>query len=379
MPAVSTKRHVLPPSSTSSSTGSRVVPATSSTTTRSSPASLLSRLDLPTFGRPSSATRRGPPRGVGAADRGDLGQHVEDGVEQVAAAPAVQRGDRVRLAEPEGPQHRGVGLGARRRRPCWRRGRPACRSGAAARTTASSVSVAPTVASTTNSTTSARSTAISACSATRRWMPLGVALPAAGVDEGEPAAGPLGVVRDAVAGDAGDVLDDGLAAADDAVDQRRLADVRAADDGQHRQRAGLLLAVDTLGGALEQRAVVVVELELLQPDAQGVLDRGVVALDGVDGLGVLAHGRVLRQVGGGAGSTSIVSHFRWCLVRAQCRPGRSVTRPGRSGTRPGRSGAVRVRRGPARCAWPPRRARPAPTARGRGGRCRPCRRPAPPA
>ena len=39
----------------------RVVPATLSTTTRSEPASRLSRLDLPTLGRPTSATRRGPP------------------------------------------------------------------------------------------------------------------------------------------------------------------------------------------------------------------------------------------------------------------------------------------------------------------------------
>ena len=61
MPAVSTNFHVSPPSSISSSTGSRVVPATESTTTRSAPASWLSRLDFPTLGRPSSATRRGPP------------------------------------------------------------------------------------------------------------------------------------------------------------------------------------------------------------------------------------------------------------------------------------------------------------------------------
>ena len=61
MPAVSTKRHSLPPSSTISSTGSRVVPASSLTTTRSSPAALFSSEDLPTFGRPRIATRRGPP------------------------------------------------------------------------------------------------------------------------------------------------------------------------------------------------------------------------------------------------------------------------------------------------------------------------------
>src|ERR1700754_1777608 len=52
------------------------------------------------------------------------------------------------------------------------------------------------------------------------------------------AAVPLGVVRDAVAGDAGDGLDDGLAAADDAVDQGRLAYVRPADHGNHRDRSG---------------------------------------------------------------------------------------------------------------------------------------------
>ena len=46
--------------STISSTGSRVVPATESTTTRSSPTTWLSSDDLPTLGRPSSATRRGP-------------------------------------------------------------------------------------------------------------------------------------------------------------------------------------------------------------------------------------------------------------------------------------------------------------------------------
>ena len=67
----------------------------------------------------------------------------------------------------------------------------------------------------------------------------GVGVPAAGVDDGEGAAVPGGVVGDPVAGHAGDVLDDRLAAADDPVDQRRLADVGAADDGQDRDRAGV--------------------------------------------------------------------------------------------------------------------------------------------
>lgn len=100
-----------------------------------------------------------------------VGQHLEHGVEGVAAPAAVHGGHREGLAEAEAPQHRRVGLaplvvdlvGHEHHRL----------AGAAQEaTTASSSSVAPTVASTTNMTTSARSIAISACSATRRWMPV---------------------------------------------------------------------------------------------------------------------------------------------------------------------------------------------------------------
>ena len=105
------KRQVRPPSSTSSSTGSTVVPATLSTTTRSSPASLLSSEDLPTLGLPTIAMRRGPPTSLEALAR-RLGQRREDGVEHVAGAATVQGGDRERLAEPEVPQAVGLGLGA---------------------------------------------------------------------------------------------------------------------------------------------------------------------------------------------------------------------------------------------------------------------------
>ena len=105
-------------------------------------------------------------------------------------------------------------------------------------TTASSSSVMPTVASTTNSTASASVTAISAWARIVLGQPAGVGVPAAGVDDGEGAAVPVGVVGHPVAGHARDVLDDGLAAADDPVDQRRLADVGAADDGEHGDRAG---------------------------------------------------------------------------------------------------------------------------------------------
>lgn len=65
---------------------------------------------------------------------------------------------------------------------------------------------------------------------------------------------PLGLVRHAVAGDAGLVLDDRLAAADDAVHQGRLADIRAADDGEDRKRA--------VSGRLD-RALDVLDVEAL--------------------------------------------------------------------------------------------------------------------
>ncbi len=155
------KRQVSPPSSISSSTGSTVVPATLSTTTRSSPASLLSSEDLPTFGLPTIAIRRGPPTSSKLCGR-RLGQRGENGVEHVARAAAVQRGDRVRLPQPEVPEAVGLGLGAL---VVDLVGGEHDRLASDARrilTTASSASVIPTVASTTNSTASARLTAISA-------------------------------------------------------------------------------------------------------------------------------------------------------------------------------------------------------------------------
>src|SRR5690606_36950899 len=111
--------------------------------------------------------------------------------------------------------------------------------------------------------------------------PARVDLPAAGVDYGEPATGPLGVVGDPVPGHARDVLDDRLAATQDPVDQARLADVGPADDrddGAH----GLLDLV--VGGALRlhEREVLVGELEVLQAGAQRLGHPvGVVAVSGV--------------------------------------------------------------------------------------------------
>ena len=58
-------------------------------------------------------------------------------------------------------------------------------------------------------------------------------LQAAGVDHGEAPAVPLADAVDAVAGGAGDVLDDRDALPDQPVEEGRLADVGAADDGDH--------------------------------------------------------------------------------------------------------------------------------------------------
>ena len=61
---------------------------------------------------------------------------------------------------------------------------------------------------------------------------------AAGVDDAELAAFPLGVAVEAVAGDAGFVADDGAARAHDAVEERGLAYVGAAHDGERGNAGG---------------------------------------------------------------------------------------------------------------------------------------------
>ena len=88
-------------------------------------------------------------------------------------------------------------------------------------------------------------------------------IPPAGVDEGEPRPPPGRLVGDPVAGDAGHVLHHRLAAADDPVDERGLADVRAAHDRDDRQRPGraaagpvALLQVGELGRDQARVAVV---------------------------------------------------------------------------------------------------------------------------
>ncbi len=86
----------------------------------------------------------------------------------------------------------------------------------------------------------------------------------------EAAVHPLGLVGDAVARDTGGVLDDGLAAAEDAVHERGLADVRAADDRDDRQRRRVADAVLAERDARQQLGILVVELVVGEARAQGL-------------------------------------------------------------------------------------------------------------
>ena len=96
----------------------------------------------------------------------------------------------------------------------------------------------------------------------------GVRLPSAGVDEREATIGPLGLVRHAVAGHARGVLDDGLAAAEDAVHERGLAHVRSSDDRHHGQRRAVVDAVLAERDAREEFRILVVQLVVGEPGAQ---------------------------------------------------------------------------------------------------------------
>ncbi len=73
------------------------------------------------------------------------------------------------------------------------------------------------------------------------------------------------LVRHAVAGDAGRVLDDGLAAAEDAVHERGLADVRPADDRDDRQRGEYTMPSSPSVDAGEQLGVLVVQVVVVEP------------------------------------------------------------------------------------------------------------------
>ena len=222
---------------------------------------------MPTFGSTEDrdATRSAE---LVLRDGRDLREDLEDLLEHVGDTAPMQGGDRVRLTEPQVPQRGGLGLLAGvvdlvgheehrlvrlaeqahhvlvgRRRPDGGVDDEEHDVGEVDRDLG--------------------------LSGHRRVDALRVGLPPAGVDEGEAAVEVVALVRDAVASDPGRVLDDGLATAEDAVDERRLAHVRATDDGDDRQCREVADALLALLGDLEHVEVVLVELVVGETGAQG--------------------------------------------------------------------------------------------------------------
>ena len=92
-----------------------------------------------------------------------------------------------------------------------------------------------------------------------------VGLPAAGVDELEFGAGPFRIVADTVPGHSGRVFDDRGATAEDAVDERRLAHVRAADHGEHSDGLGSRrLVFDPVPGTGDDLLVALIQFVIAQ-------------------------------------------------------------------------------------------------------------------
>ena len=169
-PAVSTSCHVSPSISTSESTGSVVVPAPASTTARVSPVSWLSRLDLPTLGFPTSATRRGPPS-RSTSSRGDSG---------ITSSTASSRSPEPRPCSPDtgygspSPRRHSAGISVIPRSSSTFVAHSSTGSllRRSVRATASSTVVAPTWPSTTSRIASAVRIAVSAWAEIAACMPL---------------------------------------------------------------------------------------------------------------------------------------------------------------------------------------------------------------
>ena len=189
------------------------------------------------------ADQRDPARAAGRGRQlGHLGQRGQHRVEQIRHAAAVHRADRVRLAEPQRPQRRGVGLGLVAvnlvgGQEDWLAGAQQDPGGGLVGRGGADDGV------------DHQDHRVGGAHGHRCLLghqllqTLGVGLPSPGVLHDEPAAGPQRVVGHPVAGDARDVLHHRFPSAQDPVDQRRLADVGPADHRHHGRRAGLLLFV----------------------------------------------------------------------------------------------------------------------------------------
>jgi len=160
----------------------------------------------------------GSAAGIGIADLRELGQDREKGIQDVTAAATVQSRDGPWLTQTEGPQHGRVGLDA-------------CVIDLVGheddRLAGLAQELDHCIVGVGGANGRVDDEHDSVCELYRDLGLFGdtqvdaggVHLPAAGVDDREPGAGPLGVVGNSVPGHTWDVLDDGLASAQDAVDQ----------------------------------------------------------------------------------------------------------------------------------------------------------------
>ena len=170
MPAVSINRQTFPPSSTCSSTGSLVVPARSFTTALSEPTALFRSEDLPTFGRPIIATRRGPPNSCLAT--AETSGRTAITLSNRSATPLPCRAETGCGSPNPRDQREAASASMRSSSTLFARRNTGLLLARSIFTTRSSVAVGPTVASTTKQTASESSTAISACKATDLSIPL---------------------------------------------------------------------------------------------------------------------------------------------------------------------------------------------------------------
>ena len=214
---------------------SRVVPGMSLTIERSSCSNRLSSEDLPTFGRPTMATATsGGSSGADALAAGR--EHARRPRRAGRPSLAVLGGDldhwlEAELVELDRPAARPAVVGLVDRHEHRRlRGSEAAGNLLVARHE-------PSRPSTTNTIRSAVSIAFRPCSHDELVQGIVAgAEHAAGVDERERRAQPLGRLRVRVSGRPGYRRDDRAAHAGDAVEEGGLADVRTAD--QHDRRAG---------------------------------------------------------------------------------------------------------------------------------------------